>query len=90
MTQVYVIMSSYNTGDYPEMESGYFDRDKAINHLHELCNQWNEWLKKYDKNKRHAPYQVDEEDGDISYPIESKPIGRYLEQVAVINVLEVE
>lgn len=90
MTKVYVIMSSYNTGYELELESGYFEWDKAIKHLHELCDQWNEWLKKYDKEKQHAPYEVDEEDGDISYPMESITIGTYMEQVAVIRVLEVE
>lgn len=91
MTKVYVIMSGYNNCGYQlELESGYFEWDKAVKHLHELCDQWNEWLKKCEKEKQHAPYEVNEEDGDISYQAESTVLGSYMEQVAAIRVLEVE
>ena len=88
MTRVYAIISAYN-GANPDIESCYFDCEKAIKHLYELCNQWNEWLEKFEKEKQHDRYFVDSDDYYIYYNT-SGPVGKYRQEVANIRVLEVE
>ncbi len=88
MTKVYAIISAYNGAD-PDIESCYFDCEKAIKHLYELCSQWNKWLPKFEKEKQHGPYLVDDTDYYIYYETDGA-VGHYRQEVANIRVLEVE
>lgn len=88
MTRVYAIISAYNGAD-PDIESCYFDCEKEIKHLYELCSRWNKRLPKFEKEKQRGPYFVGDTDYYIYYETDGV-VGNYRQEVANIRVLEVE
>lgn len=93
MTKVYSVVTLINNYG-PEIESSYFDHNKAINRLHELCNYYNEEMRNdhIPAAELHEPYEVDEKAETIFYPIKYKdyPKLKHLIIIAYIRELEVQ
>ena len=93
MTKVYSVATLINNYG-PEIESSYFDHDKAINRLHELCDYYNEEMRNdhIPAAECHEPYEVDEKAETIFYPIKYKdyPKLKHMIIMAYIRELEVQ
>lgn len=93
MTKVYSVVTLIG-GYGPEIESSYFDHKEAINHLHKLCDYYNEEMRNdhIPAAELHEPYEVDEENERIFYPIKYKdyPKLKHMIITAWIRELEVQ
>ena len=91
MTKIHSVVTLIN-GNGPMIESSYFDRNKAINRLHELCNLYNEEMYHAPAVELHEPYEVDEKTEMIFYPIKYKnyPKLKHIITIAWISELDVE
>ena len=75
-----------------EIESSYFDHDKAINRLHELCNHYNEEMRNghIPAVDLHEPYEVDEKTETIFYPIKYKDYPKLKHWITIAWLRELE
>lgn len=91
MTKVYSVVTLIG-GYGPEIESSYFDHDKAINRLHKLCDYYNEEMRNdhIPAAKLHEPYEVDEETETIFYPIKYKDYPKLKHNIIVAYIREFE
>lgn len=93
MTKVFSIVTLIRNCGL-EIESSYFDHDRAVNHLYELCNYYNEEMRNdhIPAAECHEPYEVDEKTETIFYPIKYKdyPKLKHMIITAYIRELEVQ
>lgn len=89
MTKVYSVVTLINNHG-PEIESSYFDHNKAINRLHELCDFYNEEMSHVPAVELHEPYEVDEKTETIFYPIKYKDYPKLKHMIAIAWIRELE
>ena len=91
MTKVYSVVTLINNIGL-EIESSYFDHDKAINRLHELCNYYNEEMRNghIPAAELHEPYEVDEKAETIFYPIKYKDYPKLKHNIIIAYIRELE
>ena len=91
MTKVYSVVTLINNYG-PEIESSYFDHNKAIDRLHELCNYYNEEMSNghIPAAELHEPYEVDEKAETIFYPIKYTDYPRLKHNIIVAYIREFE
>lgn len=91
MTKVFSIVTLIrNCG--PETESSYFDHNKAINRLYELCNYYNEEMRNdhVPAAECHEPYEVDEKTEKIFYPVKYKECPGFEHHIIIAWISELE
>lgn len=91
MTKVYSVVTLINNYG-PEIESSYFDHNKAIDRLHELCNYYNEEMRNghIPAAELHEPYEVDEKAETIFYPIKYKDYPKLKHTITISWIRELE